>query len=281
MKTIGFIDNHIDQWHAHNYPAMIRQNASHAGEFAISLAWAKVDPPGKMPLAEWCKKNEVRKADSLRQVVENCDCLVVLAPDTPETHEELADLALKSGKPTYIDKPLATSRAAAQRLFDLAAAHHTPMMSCSALRCAQPLVDLVAREDGRRSIAHIRGGGVFDIYAIHQVEMLTALLGCGGSRVRRLRKGSSDVMMVDFGDDRFGTISLMPGHPFEFSVRAGDQTVCSGPLSDFFPRFVNAMLAFFMGGQTTVPVEQTLEIAAIVEAGRAAITDDWVTVPTQ
>lgn len=280
MKTIGFIDYYIDEWHAHNYPAMIRQSAL-GSEFRISLAWAQTDPAGKMPLSEWCGRNEVAQAKSLEQVVESCDCLVVLSPDNPEKHEELADLPLRSGKPVYIDKPIAPTAAVAMRLFEKADLHRSPMMSCSALRFAPALVDASSKATGPATFASIAGGGVYDIYAIHQVEMLVILMGIGAKRVLRERKGGMDTLIVDYADDRRGMITLFPGHPFQFSAKMADKTVASGALADFFPRFIDGLLTFFKQGKPLVPADQTLEIASIVEAGRLAGDRPlaWVDVP--
>ena len=114
MKTIGFIDHVIDEWHANNYPAWIRRLG--AGAFEVTLAWEEGPvPPGKVDLAAWCAQQQVRPARSVREVVEQCDCLVVLSPDNMERHEALADLPLRSGKPVYVDKTFASSRAASCR----------------------------------------------------------------------------------------------------------------------------------------------------------------------
>ena len=51
-------------------------------------------------------------------------------------HEELSQLPLKSGKPTYIDKTFAPDYPTAKRIFDLAEANGTPCYSTSALRYA-------------------------------------------------------------------------------------------------------------------------------------------------
>jgi hypothetical protein len=52
-------------------------------------------------------------------------------------------------------------------------------------------------------------------------------------------------------------------------------------MDDFFPRFIDGMLTFFDTGKSLVPQAQTLEIAALIEAGNMAITrpDTWVNVP--
>ncbi|MGI6383974.1 MAG: Gfo/Idh/MocA family oxidoreductase [bacterium] len=138
MKKIGFIDYFIDEWHANNYPKMIRES-SLKDKFDVSLAWEEITPEGKKNLDQWCQEQQVGKAASIEQVVEECDCIIVLSPDNAERHEDLADLPLRSGKPVYIDKPIAPSLAAASRLFAKAQRYGTPMMSSSALRFGSAL----------------------------------------------------------------------------------------------------------------------------------------------
>jgi hypothetical protein len=67
MRKIGFIDHYIDEWHANNYPTLIRAS-QYPEQFDVALAWAEIDPPGKLPLSEWCKGHGVRQAESLEQV---------------------------------------------------------------------------------------------------------------------------------------------------------------------------------------------------------------------
>ena len=285
-KTIGFIDYYIDEWHAQNYPAFIKQSPLGVN-FSVKLAWDKIAPPGKMPLDEFCKKHNIGRARSIEQVIAECDCLIVLSPDNAEMHEELADLPLRSGKPVYIDKPIAPSLAAARRLFDKASAHKTPMFSSSALRfgsavesaIAGPMKGLPAR------VVSTRGGGKFEVYAIHQIEMAVMAMGVGAKRAMQTGTSESPIITFDYGGDRRAIIHLMPGHPFHFSALHGDaaspQCVAITEMPDFFPRFIDAMLRFFETGTAPVKPEQTLEIAAMIEAGDAAMRRPgvWVDVP--
>lgn len=283
MRKIGFIDHFIDEWHANNYPKMIR-DSRFGDRFEVALAWAEIDPPGKLPLSEWCKGQGVRQAESLEQVVNECDCLVVLSPDNAERHEDLADLPLRSGKPVYIDKPIAPSLAAAKRLFEKAAAHHTPMMSSSALRFGSALENALAEALAGQPVhfAATRGGGRFEVYAIHQLEMLVMTLGTGATRVMQCGTPDAPLTVINYPDGRRGVINLIPGHPFQISVSYGDgQALAIDTMSDFFTRFIDAMLAFFETGDSPIPVTQTLEIAALIEAGCAGLRnrDTWVNVP--
>lgn len=283
MKKIGFIDYFIDEWHANNYPRMIRES-SFKDRFEVALAWEEIVQPGKKPIDEWCRDQKVVRAATVRQVVKECDCLIVLSPDNAERHEDLAKLPLQSGKPVYIDKPIAPSLRIAKRLFARARKHATPMMSCSALRYGSALEDLLKDPIGQKPVRFVatRGGGVFQIYAIHQVEMLVMTLGTGATRVMQCGNAQAQVMVVDYPDGRRGQITLAPGQGFQLSVAFGDKEgFVIDKMDDFFPRFIEAMLRFFDTGQPLVPEAQTLEIAALVEAGTKALAkpDKWVKVP--
>jgi len=285
MKKIGFIDYYIDEWHANNYPRMIRES-SLKDRFDVTLAWEEVTPEGKQSLDQWCREHGVRKAASIEQIVEECDCILVLSPNNAERHEDLADLPLRSGKPVCIDKPIAPTLAAAKRLFEKAEAHGTPMMSCSALRFGSALEKALREEIAGQPVHFVatRGGGVFDVYAIHQIEMLVMALGTGARRVMQCGNEYSDLMLVDYDDGRRGAINLVPGHPFQLSAQYGaNESVVIDQMSDFFERFVEGMLTFFDTGQSPIPMAETLEIAALIEAGNKSLEtpDTWVEVPAR
>jgi len=81
-------------------------------------------------------------------------------------------------------------------------------------------------------------------------------------------------------------IHVSPQMPFSISIGYLEngkdaKTLQIQEMNDFFPRFIDAMLAFYKSKQPPVPAEQTIEIAAILEAGGAALDqpDVWVAVP--
>jgi len=283
MKRIGFIDYYIDEWHANNYPKWIRE--SHlGGEFEIALAWEETTPAGHIPLDEWCKREGIGKAESIEQVVAECDALVVLSPDNAERHEDLADLPLRSGKPVYIDKPIAPSLAAAKRLFDKAAAHGTPMMSSSALRFGSELNAALKGDLAGQPVHFVgtEGPGVFHIYSIHQIEMLVMVLGTGATHVLQNGDGAAKEMLVRYADDRRASVLLAPGLDFRVHAVYGEEkAVTLAGMSDYFTQFVGQMLEFFKSGVPQIDKRETLEIAALIEAGQAALgtPDIWVPVP--
>ena len=83
MKRVGFIDYYLDEWHANNYPEMFRK---YAGSCEVVCAYGKIDSPlpGGINTREWGEKYGIAIADSIEEVIERSDCLVVLSPDNPE-----------------------------------------------------------------------------------------------------------------------------------------------------------------------------------------------------
>ncbi len=282
MKTIGFIDYYIDEWHSTNYPRLIRES-TFKDKFEVTLAWDEVKKEGRKSIDEWCKEQKIGKAESIEQVVKECDCIVVLAPANPEEHERLADRPLRSGKPVYIDKTFAPTLAAAKRLFSKAEKYSTPMMSSSALRFGSALENALKNDIAGEQVdfAAIQGGGVFEVYAIHQIEMLVMLMGPGAQKVMQCGTATNKLMLVDYDNGRRASINILPGHPFRLSAQYGKgKCTVINEMADFFPRFVEGMLKFFDTTIPLVPKEQTLEVAALIEAGMQALTkpDRWVKV---
>ena len=95
---LGFIDYYLDEWHANNYPQWIREASG--GELEVAFAWAKADSPrGGLTTAEWCSRHGVTRCETMEELIEVSDGLIVLSPDNCELHEELCQLPLRSGKP--------------------------------------------------------------------------------------------------------------------------------------------------------------------------------------
>lgn len=68
MIKIGFIDNFLSEWHANNYPEMIRSNAK-AKEYGMDVCFAyaktEVSPYDGVTTDEWCQKYGVMRMNSI------------------------------------------------------------------------------------------------------------------------------------------------------------------------------------------------------------------------
>lgn len=283
MKKIGFIDYFLDEWHANNYPLWIA-DPRHKMRYEVGVAWAAMDKPGGLPTAEWCAKFGVAQASSQEELIEKSDCIVVLSPDHPEQHEALSELALKSGKPVYVDKTFATNRAAAERMFRLAEQHGTPMYSTSALRYAAELDWLKENEMAQADVEFVsaRGPGVFENYAIHQIEMIVAAMGTGAQRAIAHGTDAAQVVVYEYTGGRCSIVNHLPWSGFSLTVQ--DQCAKGASLAiveNFWDGFVDALLLFFDTGVPAVPKAETCEAIAMYEAGRKALEKPgvWVDVP--
>lgn len=273
MKTIGFIDLFIDEWHANHYPTWIRESPLR-GDWDVALVWAERNREGGVSTDDWCAHFGVRRAKSLQEVVDTCDALVILSPDNPERHEDLSVLAATCQKPVYIDKTFAPDLATARRIFERFEKGGTPMFSSSALRFAEEF-DAMAEKGLAAGAVHsvtTRGPGVMARYGIHQVEMMVALMGLGITRVLVTGAPASRHYVFEYEDGRRGQMSMINGVPFQIGVQGpGGDFHCQKMKDVFFKRFIDQMLMFFSNPKAIpVPRRQTLQIISAIEAALRA-----------
>jgi hypothetical protein len=282
MKKIGFIDYFLDEWHANNFPTWIRQS-SYAERMDLAFAWAERDKEGGLTTDAWCQQHRAARLASLEEVVEKSDYLIVLSPDHAEKHESLAHLALASGKPVYVDKTFAPDLATAKRMVARAREFSTPMLSSSALRFAEE-IDQMREKVGTSTIHYVGAGGPgsYATYAVHQLEMIVAILGPGARRIKQAGTERAPLMVIEYGDGRRARLEMIPDTPFNLTVRFGEAGGWRAPAIDgkFFPRFMEGVLRFFDTGQVPVPPTETLTIMALIEAGKKALAqpDSWIDV---
>lgn len=198
---IGFIDKYLNEWHADNLPGWLRDETD---EIEAIYGWEMMPTPveGGLPGREWAKKHGVIYCDTIDEVIEKSDCLIVLAPSAPELHEELSDKALRSGKPTYIDKSFAPDVDSAKRMIQKAMDFQTPMFSTSALRFTKELADF-----DRKDIVNLsmRGPGLLEMYCIHHIEPIVMLMGTEPESVMFLGTPQCPGYVIRFKDGRYAT----------------------------------------------------------------------------
>lgn len=276
MKTVGFIDYYLDEFHANNYPQWLKEASG--GELEVKYAYGKITSPlTGMTSAQWCQKYGVELVESVEELIAKSDCLNVLSPDNPEMHGELCQLPLRSGKRVYVDKTFSNSRQEAQALFALAGDHGTPCFSASALRFAQEL-EGVDREQlaGLVSV----GPGPLDNYAIHQIEPILALMGPEVRRVMFTGSAALPSALLEFADGRLAHLSHHGWDcPFAMTLDKKDATTQRVEIvSDYFHRFMEEMARFFLGAEPSVPHQDTIAVIAVREAllNASAQPGQWV-----
>ena len=262
MKTIGFIDYFLDEWHANSYPAWIKEAAEKLGaDVRLAYAWAEKDSESGLTTSEWCAKFGTEKCETLKEICEKSDYLIVLAPSNPEKHLEYAKEVLKYGKRTYIDKTFAPDYKEAKEIFDIAEKYGAEIFSSSALRYA---TELKAIKNAKNLIS-TGGGKSVDEYIVHQIEQLTVLFGIGAASVKAESQGDQRLISVSYSDGRKATLIFAPALPF--TVCYDGDTVGYTPLtSPFFSGLIADIVGFFESGKCYPKMEETLEIMKIREA---------------
>lgn len=267
-KKIGFIDYYLDEWHANNYPALIRETSG--GELEVAYAYGMIDSPlpGGMTTDQWCEKYNIPRCLTIEELIEKSDCLLVLSPDNCEMHEQLCQLPLRSGKLTYVDKTFAPDKETAERLFALAEEYGTSCYSTSALRFASEYQEL---DPAEITAINCWGPNDFNTYSIHQLEPLMMLMKAEPDRVMWLDGEKWMTLAIHFRDGRSATVSCFgTGSPFAANVAGREESRLIQVQSDFFRAFIEELCRFYRTGEVRVPHKDTVSIMAVRGAGLKA-----------
>lgn len=211
-------------------------------------------------------------------VAESCDAILLESVDG-RVHLELFQALAPYGKPVFIDKPLAVSYAEAVKIAELAAKHHVPVMSSSALRYAESLQQ--ARDDatlGRLLGADTFGPAEFASvipgyywYGIHAIEMLYAILGRGCHTVSTRSNDEHDVIIGEWADGRTGTVrgNRTGNQQFGALLHRAQGSVyvdASNLAKPYYASLLEQVMHMFLTGRPPLPFEETLEVIRFIEA---------------
>lgn len=266
MKTIGFVDYYISEWHANNYPAWIKEICEKSGkDFVVKYAWAEeyVSLVDGRNTDEWCEAFGVERCATIEELCEKADYIIVLSPSNPEKHLEYAKTVFKYKKNTYVDKTFAPDYATAKEIFNVAEKYGTKFFSSSALRYA---TELDALTDAT-SVVTIGGGGSLEEYIIHQAEMMVKLVKARPTSLTATLKGKGQYILdVTFEGGKAGTMIYSNG--LDFAVCAEDEKGDSrytGIASPFFNNLLADILRFFEEGESSFDVNETLSVMCLRE----------------
>lgn len=271
MKKIGFIDYYLSEWHANNYPAWIKTACEKLGvDYGVCYAYSEIEksPVDGITGTEWCEKNGVEKCDSIEEVCEKSDVILVLSPSNPEKHLEYAKKVLPYGKKTYIDKTFTPDYAQAKEIFDLGEKYGTPFFSTSALRYAKELKEFEEKLGTNRVFIITGGGGSFEEYCIHQIEMLVRLTDSKAEKVevKRQNGGKAVFCTVYFENGDIGNLTYAPSLGFTVSGQDEKFNGFTRAMTDgYFQNLIEDIINFYETGKASFDPAQTLECMRIRE----------------
>jgi predicted dehydrogenase len=224
------------------------------------------------------EKHSVQLVESPEAVAETVDAILLTSVDG-RVHAEQFQRIAPYQKPVFIDKPLAVNSKDAETITKVAASQGVPWMSASALRYAEPLVQLSASVEeeavsgadcyGPMQMEPTQPG--FFWYGIHTVEMLYALMGPGCSRVATVSTADHDVITGIWEDGRIGTVrgNRVGNVGFGGAVHLMDRSLpldCSAAQKPYYAGLLERVMHLFRTGEPLIDPAETLEVIRFIEA---------------
>jgi hypothetical protein len=149
-------------------------------------------------------------------------------------------------------------------------------MSCSSLRYAAGIADLVSAEEQVTAVETFGPAVLLDDfpglfwYGIHSAEMLTLLMGAGCRQVQCLARADQDVVVGDWQDGRVGVLRGLRVGAGQFGVVVHTDKAVKASVAQSAPPayylMLQAVLPFFQSGQSPIAAAASYEIIALLEA---------------
>ena len=214
-------------------------------------------------------------ADSIEELTD-CDGYCLMSSVGDQHLEQFRALA-RFGKPVFIDKPLACSYRDALAIAALAREAEVPVCSTSSFRFAAGIDDLLTADDTEILGCQVFGRmELFDDYrdyfwyGVHGADILYRIMGTGCVAVKAVRGEPADLLVGRWRDGRLGTILAKRGGRWGFGcavlTNADYRMGLAAKTPPSYRMLMEKLLRFFRTGESPVPLDETLEIMAFLEA---------------
>ena len=275
IGIVGF-----DTSHSYVFPQKLRALAETDARYAaleFPLGWPGDPATAVHPeILESARKEMdalgVRAVDSLDALARECDGFL-LENVNGDTHLAAAGHLLPSGKPVFIDKPLANTYADALAIQALAEQHGTPVWTASSLRFEPNLLDALERSvdiqgiDAYGPAAYFEKGRGIVYYGIHTAEIIFAAMGPGIETVQTLWHEDGEVVAGRWKDGRMAVLRGGRKRVNAFGgVIHGEQSIAFSATGDFYAAMARRLGDFFLDGTCPVPMAESVEVIGFLDA---------------
>lgn len=226
-------------------------------------------------VAEICGIETV--ADTYEQCSEGVDA-VLIVDDGSGAQWKYAEHSLRKGVPTFCDKPLAMTAREAAAVAKLVRETKTRFMSASSLRFVPDIVKL--REElpqlGQVHLASAICGNELVYYGIHALSMIYAVLGKGAVSAINVGQPGRNVARIRFGQERDVLLmvadreQMRGGYQINLYGEKGWRSV-TPDLKNLYAYLLEAFLDLVRTGKESVPVEEEVEVVAVLEAAKRSL----------
>lgn len=219
------------------------------------------------------KRQGVEIVDSIGELADKADVIFLESVDGRKHWPQFREAAV--GKPVFIDKPLAASLVDALAIRDLAMSTGTPCFSSSGLRYSRQLSEI------QTAIPRDQLLGV-DVacpcqfephhpdlfwYGIHGVESIYTLMGPGCLEASRNESESAALVVGRWKDGRLATLRGVKAGKADYLCTAfgANKIETRRGFSGYEPLLAE-ICQFLATGKPPVPLDETIEILAFMEA---------------
>lgn len=212
--------------------------------------------------------------DSIEATAEGMDAFLLESVDGRQHLEQFKVLA-EYGKPVFIDKPFTCCYDDAKAIAELAKAKNVPIMTASAIRYGKG-IDVLRDGSKVESCEAFGPMALLDDYrdyfwyGIHSAETLFSFMGSGCKEVEAISSDKIDMIVGKWEDGRIGTVrgNRVNSYTFGCMLTVEGETkfaLVSGEVP-FYAMMLKKIVPFFETGVSDIPIEESLEIIAFLEA---------------
>ncbi|HVR85871.1 MAG TPA: Gfo/Idh/MocA family oxidoreductase [Planctomycetota bacterium] len=213
------------------------------------------------------------------EACDGVDAVLLIDDGTGEQWRHAAH-PLRKGVPVFCDKPLAMTAKAAQETAKLARSTKTKFMSASSLRFVPDMVKLRGElsQIGPVYLASASCGNELLYYGIHALSMVYTVLGGGAVSCLNVGQPGLNIVRARFADHR--DVVLIVGE--KEWMTAGYQISLYGQkawrivkpdLTNLYSYLLEAFLEYLRTGVEPYPIEQEVELIAVLEAGKRSLKE--------
>jgi predicted dehydrogenase len=270
-QRIGLVDYQLDNFHANTFLPLLHGPLAERG-YRIAGATAL----RREESSAWAHQRNIPWYETIRELDEQVDCFMILAPSNPECHLGLCEQVFPCGKTTFVDKTFAPDLSTALQLFALADQYCIAVQSSSALRYTAVQQAIRALDEPVQHLYVWAGGTTFDEYAIHPVELIVSCLGANATEIVRVGAASHPQLLLQFQGDRSAVIDFTAGAdvPYAAAITTARTTeFLMLDLADLFRDALSAVLDFFDAGVPQFDRAETLLVRNILDVALRPAAD--------
>jgi len=216
----------------------------------------------------------VAVVDSLQKVIDSSDVLMLMTNDGTMHLGQIMPV-FKSGKPVYVDKPVAARLPEVLKIYELAKQYNVPVFSSSGLR----YLEGAQKVRYHNAVGRVTGAEAYspqktepshtDLYwyGIHGVEILYTLMGTGCTEIKRITGTEQDLVIGKWNDGRIGTYKgdLSGRQNYGGTAFGTDGVLPVGPF-DGYRGLTEKIVSFFKERKSPVDETETIELYTFMEA---------------